>query len=109
MAKKSPLQRVREEHGSKEELAEKVLGLLEKPEDEWEAEDFDHRIRTLSNRKLLRLWESHQKVQEQYGSKSDLVEKIVKARFPGGNDDYETKISGFTLPKLLDLARRFKV
>ncbi len=108
MAKKSPLQRVRDEHGSKDELAEKVLGILDTPEDEDPA-DFDHRVRTMSNRKLLRLWESHQRVQDQYGSKSDLVEKITKARFPGGNDDYQRKISGFTLPKLLDLARRFKV
>lgn len=107
MAKKSPLQRVRDEHGSKGELADKVLGILEAPEDEEQA-DFEHRIRTLSNRKLLRLWESHQRVQDQYGSKDALVEKITTARFPGGNDDYQRKISGFTLPKLLDLARRFK-
>ena len=104
---KSPLQRVREEHGSKDELATKVLDILETPEDEDPA-DFEHRIRTLSNRKLLRLLAAHQRVQDKYGSKDDLVEKVTRARFPGGNDDYAHKISGFTLPKLLDLARRFK-
>ncbi len=108
MAKKSPLQRVRDEHGSKDELAGKVLDLLTAPEGEDPA-DFEHRVRTMSNRKLLRLWESHQRVQDQYGSKDALVEKITAARFPGGNDDYQHKISGFTLPKLLDLARRFRV
>lgn len=109
MAKKSPLQRVRDEHGSKDELADKVLGILDAPEDEEDKADFEHNIRTLSNRKLLRLWDAHQRVSDQYGSKADLVEKITTARFPGGNDDYQAKISGFTLPKLLDLARRFKV
>lgn len=107
MAKKSPLQRVRDEHGSKEELADKVLETLTAPEDEDPA-DFDHRIRTLSNRKLLRLWDAHQTVQDKYGSKDALVEKITTAQFSGGNEDYQNKISGFTLPKLLDLARRYK-
>jgi hypothetical protein len=108
MTKQSPLQRVREEHGSKAELADKVLGILDTPEDEDPA-DFEHRIRTLSKRKLLRLWEAEQTVQDKYGSKDELAERITKARFPGGNDDYQRKISGFTLPKLLDLARRFSV
>lgn len=108
MTKKSPLQRVREEHGSKDELATKVLDILEVPEDEDPA-DFEHRIRTLSNRKLLRLWQAHQTLDEKYGSKEDLVEKVTRARFPGGNEDYARKISGFTVPKLLDLARRHKV
>lgn len=108
MAKLSPLQRVREEHGSKAELAGKVIGILDRPEGEPE-EEFDHRVHTMSNRKLLRLWDAHERVDNEYGGKSALVEKIVTARFPGGNDDYEAKISGFTLPKLLDLGRQHGV
>ena len=108
MAKKSPLQQVRDEFGSKAELAEKVLGILEADENE-DAEDFKHRVETMSNRKLLRLWAAHQRVQSEYGSKDALVEKITRARFSGGNADYQQKISGFTLPKWLDLALRFKV
>lgn len=108
MTKKSPLQRVREEHGSKDELATKVLDILEVPEGEDPA-DFEHRIGTLSNRKLIRLWQAHQTLDEKYDSREDLVEKITRAMFPGGNEDYARKISGFTVPKLLDLARRYKV
>ncbi|MGM0556994.1 MAG: hypothetical protein ACQEVA_11495 [Myxococcota bacterium] len=108
MAKLSPLQRVREEHGSKAELAGKVIGILERPEDELEQE-FDHRIHTMSNAKLLRLWNAHQRVENEYGGKASLVEKIVSARFSGGNDDYEAKLMSFTLPKLLDVARQHKV
>lgn len=108
MAKKSPLQQVRDEFGSKAKLAEKVLGILEADENE-DADDFKHRIETMSNRKLLRLHRAHERVQSEYGSKDALVEKIVLARFSGGNEDYQRKISGFTLPKLLDLAGRFGV
>jgi hypothetical protein len=109
MANKSPLARVKEEHGSKAELAKKVLGILERPEDEEEAADFQHRVETMSNRKLLRLWDAQQLLDSKFGSKSELAQAITKAKFSGGNADYERKISGFTLPKLLDLARRHKL
>ena len=105
MSKLSPLQRVREEHGSKADLAKKVIGILDAGEEEDQA-DFEHRINTMSNAKLLRLWNAHNTVQDTYGSKAALVEKIAKARFSGGNADYQAKISGFGLPKLLDLARQ---
>lgn len=107
MAKMSPLQRVREEHGSKADLAKKVLGILDAGDED--QSDFEHRVNTMSNAKLLRLWEAHQTVQDKYGSKEALVEKITTARFSGGNDDYAAKLSGFTLPKLLDLARQHRV
>lgn len=105
MPKPSPLQRVRQEHGSKAELATKVAGFLEVPEDE-EKEDFEHRIATMSNQKLLRLWDAQQALVSSHGSREALADKITKARFPGGNADYLAKISGFSTPKLLDLARQ---
>lgn len=108
MAKLSPLQRVREEHGSKAKLAEKVIGILEAGEDEDKA-DFEHRVNTMSNRKLLRLWKSKETLDSKYGSRDALVEKITKAQFSGGNVDYATKIATYSTPRLLDLARRFKV
>ena len=103
--KLSPLQLVKKEHGSKTELAKKVQSILNCPEDEDEL-DFHARIETMSNKKLLRLWNAHQEVTSTYGGKDALVNKIVLARFSGGNLDYQNKISGFTLPKLLDLARQ---
>jgi hypothetical protein len=109
MTKRTPLQIVREDHGSKAELAKKVLGLLERPEDGEEAADFERNIQTMSNRKLLRLWNAHQLLSDKFGSRSDLVKSIVAARFPNGNADYESKISTFTVPRLLDLARQHKL
>ncbi len=106
--KASPLQRVRDEHGSKEELAKKVIGILEKGEDE-EQDAFEHRVNTMSNRKLLRLWQSNATLNDKWGSKDALAQAITKARFPGGNTDYQTKISGYSIGRLIDLARQHKV
>ncbi len=103
--KLSPLQSVKKEHGSKTELAKKVQAILTCPDDEDEL-DFHERIETMSNKKLLRLWNAHQEVSSTYGGKEALVNKIVSARFSGGNLDYQNRISGFTLPKLLELARQ---
>jgi|AP45_3_1055517.scaffolds.fasta_scaffold43699_2 hypothetical protein len=105
MAKLSPLQRVRSEHGSKAKLAEKVLGFLAVPADE-EKEEFDARIQTLSNAKLLRLFDAHQRIEKEHGSRDELIDKIVAAKFTGGNAPYKAKISTFTEPRLLDLARQ---
>lgn len=106
MSKKSPKQIVEAEHGSKAELAKKVLALLDRPEDGEEAAIFENNIMTMSNRKLLRLFGAHQLMADKFGSKEELVSAVVKAKFPNGNGDYEAKVSGFTVPKLLDVARQ---
>lgn len=109
MSKLSPLAIVEKEHGSKAELAKKVYDRLEKPEDSEEAELLEHRVTTMSNRKLLRLWNAYEVLDANFGTRQDLVDAVVKARFPGGNDDYQTKLEGFTVPKLLDAARQVKL
>ena len=104
MAKLSPLQRVREEHGSKDELVDKILEVLEVPEGE-DPLDFEERLSTTSNKKLLRIWDYHELVQDQFGSRQGLIDKITTARFPGGNSDFAEKLSDYTLPRLVGLAR----
>lgn len=108
MTKLSPLARVKKEHGSKEKLAKKVMGIIEAADGE-EASDFEARVQTMSNSKLLRLWEAHNTLTDKYGSKADLAAKITAAKFKGANADYTAKISGFSAPKLLDLARQYKI
>lgn len=106
MSKLSPLQRVNQEHGSKATLAAKVLAKLAQPEGE-DADTFAHRIQTMSNTKLLRLWDVHARLDEAFGGDRDaLVDALVKARFPNGNAPYQAKLGTFTTPKLLDLARQ---
>lgn len=104
MPNRSPLQRVREEHGSKEDLVEKILDVFEEPEDE-DPLDFEERLSTASNQKLLRLWDYHQLVQDEFGSRQGLIDKITTAKFPGGNSAYAEKLSGYNLPRLVGLAR----
>ncbi len=106
MSNASPLELVQEEHGSKAQLAKKVFEVLEHPDDEDEAQALEYRVQTMSNRKLLRLWNAHQVLSDKFGSRDELVDAILSARFPGGNEDYEAKIKGFTVPKLLDVARQ---
>lgn len=106
MSKRSPLQIVQEDHGSKPELAKKVFKGLDQPEDEDEAHDLEFRIQKMSNRKLLRLWNAQQVLEEKFGSKQELIDAIESAEFPGGNDDYVEKLQGYNLPKLLDVARQ---
>lgn len=101
--KLSPLQKVRADFGSKEELARKLLSSLDRPEGESEAE-FQARILTASNRKLLRLHRAEERVSKDFGSKDALVARIVELKFGGrGDDAYRTKIAGFAKTRLLDL------
>lgn len=106
MSKRSPLEIVQDEHGSKAELAKKVFDRLDHPEDEDEAHDLEYRVQTMSNRKLLRLWKAHELMEDKFGSKEELVDAIASEKFSGGNEEYAEKISTFTVPKLLDLARQ---
>lgn len=104
--KKTPLQQVKDEFGSKEALAKKLIPLLERREDE-EAEEFERRILTASNKQLLRLWKAEQDVKSGFGTRDQLVDAIVKARFDGrDNADYRAKISGYAKTRLLDLHRQ---
>ena len=104
MTKLSPLQRVRAEHGTKAALAEKVIAALTPDEGE-EREDFENRIKTLSNIKLLRLLDAHNRVEKEYGSRDALVDAVVKARFPNGNEQFKANVSAYRVTRLLDMAR----
>ena len=108
MAKLSPLQRVQRDHTTKKALAKKVLELLDTPEGEDRA-DFEQRITTISNEKLLRLWDAHQKLKSKYGERADLVDKLVAVKFPNGNEPYRAKLNTLTVTRLLDLARQARV
>ena len=104
--KKTPLQLVKDEFGSKEALAKKLIPLLDRREDE-DQDDFERRIKTASNKQLLRLWQAEQSVKERFGSKEKLVDAIVKGRFDGkDNADYRAKIAPYAKTRLLDLHRQ---
>lgn len=101
--KKTPIQMVRDEHGSKEQLAGKLIPLLDRREGEDDAA-FERRIRTASNKQLLRLWAAEQRVKADFGGKDKLADRIVELKFAGKpNADYRAKLMRYAKTRLLDL------
>ena len=103
MAKQTPLQEVKERFGSKTTLADKLIDVLECDEGV-EKDEFERRVRTASNKQLLRLHEVHETVSKGFGSKEGLVKAIVDKRFPKGNDN-QAKLLSQRPTRLLDLYR----
>ena len=72
----SPLAEVKEKFGSRDELIKIVKGEIERPEG-MSDDDFDAKVRTISNRKLLKLHAAHEDVTKRFGSKAGLVDAII--------------------------------
>lgn len=114
MQKKSPLQLVRDQFGSKEELVNKLLPLIDRLKKEESDSDFARRIGNASNTQLLRMWKVEQAVQERFGSKDALIDAIVRLKFKEGkngykgNADYQAALGRKSKSYLLDLHRQLK-
>jgi len=108
-AKLSPAQIVKRDHGSKKELAAKVIPLIEKRNGETE-EEFKARIETLSNKKLLKLFRIGKEVSEKFQTKDALVEAVYKKVHPDNgkiDKDFMNKLKTFSLGKLLDMNKYY--
>jgi len=103
MAPKTPLQRVKEEHGGKEKLADRLVDLIERG-DEDKAE-LRKRLLAAANSKLLRLHKVFSELQGRFGSKDKLVDALLELMKRSKDQDYRTKLSGMTPGRLLDLYR----
>ncbi|TVR01223.1 MAG: hypothetical protein EA398_10310 [Deltaproteobacteria bacterium] len=104
--RKSPLMKVKEQFGSKEALAGKLAPLLRRPEDEPE-EEFERRLRTTSNRKLLRLWEAEERTKA-LGGRDAVIDFIMKAKFGERPEAaFRTRLEGYANTRLLDLHARY--
>lgn len=97
----SPLQLVKEKYGSKQELVAKLESLVDRPEGE-SSEEFAARMKTVANRKLLHLLDVGEKVAA-LGGRDALVTKVADLRGQSKDKDYVTKLSSFSMAKLLDL------
>lgn len=105
MSPKTPLQQVKEQHGGKEKLVDKLLGLLDRGDEAKDA--FRKRLLAAQNSKLLRLYEVGTEVKE-LGGKEQLVDAILQLMNRAKDQDYRDKLQTSTLTRLLDLYRSCK-
>jgi hypothetical protein len=103
-AKKSPLGRTKEEHGTKEKLVDKLvtlLGQIRKVEED--KDELKARLLASSNKKLLRLMEVGNEIREKFGSVDKLAEAAAGALGKAKDAPYLSKLKALTPGKLLDL------
>lgn len=86
---------------------EKVAKLI--PADVEESqEEFVARLKTVANRKLLRLVAIGEEA-EGLGGRDGLIEKIATLKGQAKDAPYRTKLAGLTLPRLLDVYKRLEL
>ena len=106
MAKNTPLQQVTEQHGGKEKLVDKLMGMLDHGE---ESKD-EHRARMLAapNSKLLRLLAVMTEIKDQFGDTEKLVDSILGLMNRSKDEDYRKKLVTFTPSRLMDMYQSWK-
>jgi hypothetical protein len=103
MNKLSPLQMVKEQFETKENLVNKVVELLAKGKDE--KDELKEKLLVSTNKKLIRLFNVGTEIKNDFGSKEKLIEKILSLKDKIKDTPYKEKISKFSLPRLLDMAK----
>lgn len=98
-----PKARVLEAHGSKEALAKSLAEVIAR--DDEDTDVIAGRLRTASNRQLLRLQQVADTVKEKYGDRAKLIAAITSAENKSKDKDYVAKLDTYSLPHLLGLAR----
>lgn len=106
MSKKTPLQQVTEQHGSKEKLADKLVGMVDRGQEE--KAEFRGRLLAAPNSKLLRLFEAHSEVKERFGSRDGLVDDLLKLMNRAKDKDYRDKLRQWSPVRLRALHRQWE-
>ncbi len=101
MATKTPLQQVNEQHGGKEKLVDKLLGIMERGEES--KDDLRSRLLTAANSKLLRLLAVSTEIKDKFGGKEKLVDSLLGLMNRTKDGDYREKLLAFAPTKLIDL------
>jgi hypothetical protein len=102
MPTKSPLEEVNDKFGGKDKLVEKLVGLLESDEPK---EELRKRLLAVANKKLLRLQSIASLVKEKYGSREKMVAQLATSTGKAKDKDYQTRLEGYTTPRLVDAAK----
>ena len=101
--KLSPLAEVKEKFGSRDALVKLEMSKSQRPEG-MSDEKFEEKVRTVSNRKLLKLNAAHDDMIARFGSKEGLVDAIMAIVTTGKVDVlYRAKLMTLRPAQLLDL------
>jgi len=102
MAKKSPLQLVKEQFGDKAKLVLAIKGFT--TEDLWLGRtNADKGLDLVSNAKLLRLHATFTEVKKTFGSRAKLVDAILGEEKRTKDTGYRAHFEKFPVPRLFDL------
>jgi hypothetical protein len=103
MAKKTPLQIVKDQYGSKDKLIDAVAAAVER--DQGESED-EHkkRLKYVSNAKLLHLVAVAEKAKA-LGGKSGMIDKILELKRQPKDHEYRDRLGRMALGRLVDLVQ----
>jgi hypothetical protein len=63
----------------------------------------DKGLDSVSNKKLLRLYDILTRVKKEFGSRAKLIDAIAGAQGRGKDEDYKKSLERFSTPRLLDL------
>ncbi len=99
--KKTPLQKVKDQFGSKDKLVDELVGILEPDEGE-SKDEFAARLKLVANAKLLHLHELGAKVTE-LGGRESLATKVAELQGQAKDEDYVEKLKTFSMGRLLDM------
>ncbi len=104
--KKTPMQRTKNDHESKEKLVDKIVSLIGSIAGGDESkEDLKGRLLAASNKKLLHLLEVGGEIKSKFGSIDKAAEALAKTLGRAKDGDYVKKLKTFTPARLLDLYR----
>ncbi len=97
-----PKGRVTDNHGGKEALAKALAPML--ATDAEGSDAIADRLKTASNAQLLRLQKVAGVVKDKWGSREKLIQAILTTGKQQKDKDFVTKLSSFSLPRLVDMA-----
>ena len=98
-----PKGRVAENHQGKAALAKALASSLAFGDES--ADSLEGRLKTASNTQLLRLQKVVETVKSKWGSRDKLIAAIADHGKKSKDKDYVAKLSSYSLPQLVDLAR----
>lgn len=103
MAKKTPLQIVKDRYGSKDKLIDAVAELVQ-PEEGESADDHKKRLKYVSNAKLLHLLGVAEQA-KQLGGRDGMVDAILQLKGQPKDHEYRDRLKKLSTGRLVDLTQ----